>query len=371
MSIVKDKKNGKFYISYKLKQLDGTFKTVNIKRKEWTLDVGIRYMKSIEYEMIEQDKRKRNRNIFYGDEITIDNLIDKFFKSREADGFSMTTLYNQNSILEKTFRDYLNKGIYVSELFNIQLADEIKINLTNQLTTSSTNMYLSTIRNFIEFAAKRKCCNREIAYDMIEVLKRVRGAEPQKDNFFVNGEDDLRAFEKSFEEVDKEYYVPIMTIFYGALRIGEWQALKVSDFDFANSRLSITKQYNQLKVVVNNTKNKKDRYACLPKQFSEMLKNYIDERRLNDDDFLFTYNGNKPMSRRLIQLRINKHLEMANLQHMTIHGLRHSFATRMFDKGYNVKQVQEQLGHTNMNTTMQYYIHYTKSKEANNLDDLF
>lgn len=46
------------------------------------------------------------------------------------------------------------------------------------------------------------------------------------------------------------------------------------------------------------------------------------------------------------------------------------FATRMFDRGYDVKEVQEHLGHASMETTMKYYIHYTKTKQKRNIDDL-
>lgn len=46
------------------------------------------------------------------------------------------------------------------------------------------------------------------------------------------------------------------------------------------------------------------------------------------------------------------------------------FATGMFDRGYDVKEVQEHLGHASMETTTKYYIHYTKTKQKRNIDDL-
>ena len=42
----------------------------------------------------------------------------------------------------------------------------------------------------------------------------------------------------------------------------------------------------------------------------------------------------------------------------------------MFDKGYDVKEVQKHLGHASMETTMKYYIHYTEIKALKNHDDL-
>ena len=119
-----------------------------------------------------------------------------------------------------------------------------------------------------------------------------------------------------------------------------------------------------------HTKTGNDRIVRLPHTFMADLLNYVNERAINDDECIFVGEHGGYVSRHKIRDIVNKHLALADLPHITLHGLRHSFATRMFDKGYDVKEVQEHLGHTSMETTMKYYIHYTETKAKKDLEDL-
>ena len=48
-----------------------------------------------------------------------------------------------------------------------------------------------------------------------------------------------------------------------------------------------------------------------------------------------------------------------DLPAITFHGLRHSYASFMLDKGVNIKVIQEQLGHANIQETLNTYSHVT------------
>lgn len=80
---------------------------------------------------------------------------------------------------------------------------------------------------------------------------------------------------------------------------------------------------------------------------------------------MFGFSTHKPLRNML-----DKHVKISSLQHITPHGLRHSFATRIFDKGYDIKEVQMHLEHKSMDTTMRYYIHFTNSKSEKDRNDL-
>ena len=207
------------------------------------------------------------------------------------------------------------------------------------------------------------------AIDLLEPLKEANRIS-DNDNFFVNGEEDFRKFISSFEEIDTEWRVPVLTLFYGALRIGEWQAITLDCVDFEHNFIIIRKQISNHGQVKEHTKTGHDRIVRLPNTFMEELHKYVIERSIDEHEYIFCGAHSAHVSRHKIRDIVNKHLELAGLHHITLHGLRHSFATRMFDKGYDVKEVQEHLGHTSMETTMKYYIHYTRSKDKKDLEDL-
>jgi integrase len=250
--------------------------------------------------------------------------------------------------------------------------DEFRVYLTSRgLKAKTVNNKLVAVKNLLKYAKTRKFISRDMADDAIDILEPLK--EPkridEKENFFANGEEDVRKFISTFDAEDTEWRVPVLTLFYGALRLGEWQAITRECLNFDNDFIVISKQIDNHGKLKDHTKTGHDRIVRLPSPFMLELKEYVEQRAINDDEFIFMGANGAHVSRRKIRDIVNKHLLLANLTHITLHGLRHSFATRMFDKGYDVKEVQEHLGHTSMETTMKYYIHYTRNKKKD-LEDL-
>jgi len=375
MAIIKDKSRNKYYISYRLTLPNGEVKKINIKNKEWIIDgprkVGLRYMKYIERSEIEKDKATRLFDYHEKDSIKLSDLASGFYDYLKSQGMDEDTIYSYSLAIRKYFYPIVPETTPCDKAFNQKNIDKFRSNLISKgLKDHTVNIKLLSLKKLITFAKKRKYINRDTADDCIELLDRVKERKKisKNDNFFKHGESDLRAFEKSFEEVDSHWRVPILTLFYGALRLGEWQAIKMEDVDIENCEIAITKQINNSGILKDHTKSGNDRIIKLPRPFMKEIENFIHDNYLNKDDFLFTGARGAHVGRTTLRRIINKHLELANLSHLTPHGLRHSFATRMFDKGYDLKEVQNHLGHTSMNTTMQYYIHHTQKDR--NVDDL-
>ncbi len=172
---------------------------------------------------------------------------------------------------------------------------------------------------------------------------------------------------------------------YGSgLRLLECIRLRVKDIDFANNLL-----------IIRSGKGDEDRTTILPERIKESLKSHLQRiKQMHDQDLAKGYGGttlpdalekkypnaNKewawqwvfpskslvvhPVSGRVMR----HHIQPSTLQRMikealrksgiskpaSCHTLRHSFATHLLEAGYNIRTIQELMGHKNVNTTMIY-----------------
>lgn len=374
MAIVKDNTRGTYYINYKFKLPNETWKNVNIRNKEWKIsEVGIRYMQSIEHAEIEKDKEKRKIAWHDGDSISLEQLCENFCLVNKSEGIDEETIYNYRLSFKNYLFTMFEPSMKTDKVFTLTNMDNFRIALTSKgLSNRTINNKLVAVKKLVKFASKRHFISRIIAEDLYDILEPLKEGSRMNDkpNFFVHGEEDLRKFIGSFDKEDNEWKIPVLTLFYGALRIGEWQGITLNCINFSNDFIIIKQQIDNHGHLKHHTKTGHDRIVRLPHSFMVDLKRYVGERAINTDEFVFVGANGACVSRNAIRRIVNKHLELAGLSHITLHGLRHSFATRMFDKGYDVKEVQEHLGHTSMETTMNYYIHYTQNKKNKSLEDL-
>jgi site-specific recombinase XerD len=149
----------------------------------------------------------------------------------------------------------------------------------------------------------------------------------------------------------------------------EVRSLKISDIDF-----------DRLKVLVRNGKGKKDRYVPLSKHLARGLKTYIESE--NPKTYLF--NG-KPdgqaggdfdsrYSQRGVQWVVKRTAKEAGvIKSVSVHTLRHTYATHLLEDGMDIITLKEMLGHQNIETTL-VYLHVSQSgrnKPFSPLDTLY
>ena len=144
---------------------------------------------------------------------------------------------------------------------------------------------------------------------------------------------------------------------YGCgLRLSELRHLKVSDIDSGRMVLRIEQG-----------KGRKDRYTMLPKTLLETLRAYWLESKPRHWLFPGQEPG-QPLSDKTVQMALRKAVRVAGInKHLTVHSLRHTFATHLLEAGTNVRAIQVLLGHKSLGTTQLYthvastYLNETKS----------
>jgi site-specific recombinase XerD len=145
----------------------------------------------------------------------------------------------------------------------------------------------------------------------------------------------------------------LLSLIYSAgLRIGEAISLKATDIDS-----------KRMLIHIKGAKGKKDRYTLLSSSFLDLLRKYY--RQYRPTDFLFEGLNKKQYSTTSAQKVLKRAVDSAGIKkHITLHTLRHSFATHLLENGTDIRYIQELLGHSSPKTTM-IYTHVTQTSIRN------
>ena len=85
--------------------------------------------------------------------------------------------------------------------------------------------------------------------------------------------------------------------------------------------------------------------------------------KVMNKDFYILSNSKKPMEPRTLRNHFNSILVELNIPKIKFHGLRHSFATRCIESKCDYKTVSMILGHSNISTTLDLYVHPNKDQK--------
>jgi len=151
-----------------------------------------------------------------------------------------------------------------------------------------------------------------------------------------------------------------MLIYSAGLRRSELLNLTVSDID--SERMVIN---------IRGAKGMKDRISILSDNLLQLLRKYYKEYK--PQVWLFEGVDGEQYSKRSVQELFYKALARSNIdKKVSVHTLRHSFATHLLEQGEDLRYIQKLLGHKSSQTT-EIYTHITStgmSKFISPLDDI-
>ena len=151
---------------------------------------------------------------------------------------------------------------------------------------------------------------------------------------------------------NKAYLTAVYTC---GLRLHEALFLQVTDIDAQRMRIH-----------VHRGKGAKDRYVPLPESTLYLLRDYW--KRHRNSLWIFPRLGRsgqegpkatRPMAKASVQGALRRVLKQLKItKRVSIHTLRHSYATHLLEAGVNIRRIQQYLGHSSLNSTM-VYLHLT------------
>jgi integrase len=157
------------------------------------------------------------------------------------------------------------------------------------------------------------------------------------------------------ETVRKPLYRVCLSVIYSCgLRLGEGVRLEVVDIDGERGQLR-----------VRQGKGRKDRYPPLPQGTLALLRGYWTSHR--HGRFVFPVGSDHQAERHVSASSVQKAFRRAWRESgvrkaATIHTLRHSYATHLYEAGVSIELIQRYLGHQSLQTTLR-YVHVSRPVE--------
>lgn len=231
----------------------------------------------------------------------------------------------------------------------------------------------NTCRAYLNIAFKDAVIEGYIPRNPIPDTKAYKRKAPK---VTIYSKDKLKIFLKAASK-DEWYLEYLLGVFCG-LRKGEILGLKFSDFDFEQHTVSIKRQLGA-NPVMEERSNKIASYSVIekdPKTFnsvrtlripqvieSEVLrrKSKIDDDKAalmdgyEDNDYISCQPNGRPHNMSSMNIALTKLCNRNGLPKITVHSLRHMFATILIEQGVPLVKISALLGHSSVNTTFEYY----------------
>jgi integrase/recombinase XerD len=190
-------------------------------------------------------------------------------------------------------------------------------------------------------------------YKMSFVIGKLPRPQKEKKLPDVLNEEEVLGIFKAV--VNLKHRTMLMLAYACGLRVSEVVSLRIEDFDTERGLIHIR-----------SAKGKKDRFTILPDSLIDTLHRYWNDYSLGTSGWLFTGAENSHhISVRSVQHVFELAVERANIKKpVSMHTLRHSFATHLLEHGTDLRYIQALLGHQSSRTT-EIYTHVSNKSLGN------
>lgn len=297
--------------------------------------------------------------------------VKQYEKTVEESTFVKTTGIFRNHILPAM-------SDYKVEKITIDVCQKHVDEWSNKLKKFRTvKSYASKV---LDFAIKRGYIQTN-PFNHVETsasLKRKQESKEEKKENFYNREE-LIEFLSCFEkENNGKAYTLFRLLAFSGMRKGEALALKWKDISFTDNEIQINKAISRGKdnqLYEKSTKTGVARTIKMDQHTMAILKEW--QKKQKEDYFKLGFNTKSP-NQLVFSNEYNEFLQPTktrkwilhvqkkyHLKEVSTHGLRHTHCSLLFEAGAKIKEVQDRLGHSDIQTTMNIYAHVTaKAKES-------
>lgn len=294
----------------------------------------------------------------------------------------------EESTFVKTYGIFKNHilpalGEYKIEKMNVEVCQRHVNEWADKLKKFRTvKSYASKV---VDFAVKRGYITTN-SFKLVEMPKKLKKIniedEEEPENFYTK--EQLNEFLNCLEQENNfKAFVLFQLLAYSGMRKGEALALTWRDINFTTNEIRINKAISRGKnnaLYVKTTKTGIARTIKMDLKTMAILKKWKKQQR--EDYLALGFNTSQPKQlvfsnenneflqptkpRKWLQLILTKY----NLATITTHGFRHTHCSLLFEAGVGIKEVQDRLGHSDVQTTLNIYAHVSEKAKDEAINKL-
>ena len=297
------------------------------------------YFEDIAKEWLESKKKKIKKSTYFNYEYKIYKYLMPTFKKCKVKKLKR---FNYEEFVEILQEKYENKTI--RDILNV-------------------------LKAILKYANNKYNC--QIKYENIELPK----LENKKLKILTKRE--KNKIEKHCLKEKSLRSIGILICLNTGIRIGELCALKWKNIDFSERTIYIShtlqRVYSQKnkksKVIIDKPKTDSSiRTIPMSNKLYEILK--IMKNKYDSESFLLTGKKHKYIEPRTFQNSYKEILQLLKIKPYKFHILRHTFATECVEVGMDIKSLSEILGHSDINITLNRYVHSSYKMKKKYLEKL-
>lgn len=281
-----------------------------------------------------KDKNISFTNLQDKKEVEMSNLdfLDSFLSAKQVEGCSQKSLKYYRTTLIRLFGN-IDKSIkqVVTDDIRKYLADYELNSKASKITIDNIRRIISTFFSWLED-------ENYIIKSPARRIHKIRTGQTVKETY---SDEDLERMRDSCDNMRDLAIIDILSS--TGMRVGELVNLNISDMDFKNRECVVLGKGNKQRKVYFDARTKLH------------LLEYLQVRK-DDDNALFV-SLNKPYQRlsiNAVEVRLRNLGKKLKIIKVHPHKFRRTLATKAIDKGMPIEQVQILLGHTKIDTTLQY-----------------
>lgn len=294
--------------------------------------------------------------------ILISQISDMWLQSKKP-YIKQSTYFHYISVMEKHIEPYF-KDMRIAELTNFVIQDFLA-ELMQRRKPKTVRDILTIFNQILNYAQEQALCGKIsvkiiLPKDNAGTIKIFSVIEQQRLVEFLSRELDLQK-------------LGILICLYTGMRLGEICGLQWGDIDFTNRVIKVRRTIQRIRNEEGTTRflidTPKTQKSLRDIPVPEFLVSYLSEYQC-DDLSAYVLTGSKQFTQpRTYQNRFKAYLRNSDLSdNYCFHALRHTFASRAVELGFDPKTLSEILGHANVSITLNRYVHSSMELKRRNME---